>query len=254
MGPEDPRARGRRAAGAVGGARRGLLRQGLRHRLSRPAAHAAAASARGDRSVVARRDVRACGALSPRRRPAGLRHRRAGAGGAACWSAARMPAQAAIAWLSIVPIAESRSSYNGLLVFLFIAAVGVARGASAIHRLASRAVRRGAGLGLRLSRSEPRDAIHRRQLRAADPPRVRHAGVPRARAGRHAAARRRCARRASRRRCAIRSGTRSMRRSAAPSASPPTGSTACSSSPSAAISASSSLALVLLLLVLAIWP
>ena len=31
-----------------------------------------------------------------------------------------------------------------------------------------------AGLGLRLSRSEPGDAIHRRQLRPADPPRVRH--------------------------------------------------------------------------------
>ncbi len=32
----------------------------------------------------------------------------------------RMPSQADIAWLSIAPIAESRSSYNGLLVFGFI--------------------------------------------------------------------------------------------------------------------------------------
>lgn len=32
----------------------------------------------------------------------------------------RMPAQGDIAWLSIAPIAESRSSYNGLLVFGFI--------------------------------------------------------------------------------------------------------------------------------------
>jgi hydrogenase-4 component B len=32
----------------------------------------------------------------------------------------RMPTQADVAWLSIAPIAESRSSYNGLLVFLFI--------------------------------------------------------------------------------------------------------------------------------------
>jgi len=32
----------------------------------------------------------------------------------------RMPAQADVAWLSIAPIAESRSSYNGLLVLLFI--------------------------------------------------------------------------------------------------------------------------------------
>ena len=53
----------------------------------------------------------------------------------------RMPVQAAIPWLSIVPIAESRSSYNGLLVFLFIAAsAGIA--ALAIHALASSALRR----------------------------------------------------------------------------------------------------------------
>ena len=53
----------------------------------------------------------------------------------------RMPDQAAIPWLSIVPVAESRSSYNGLLVFLFIAASAVIA-AFAIHRLASRALRR----------------------------------------------------------------------------------------------------------------
>src|SRR5262249_21388478 len=33
----------------------------------------------------------------------------------------RMPVQSGIPWLSIVPIAESRSSYDGLLVFAFIA-------------------------------------------------------------------------------------------------------------------------------------
>jgi hypothetical protein len=44
-------------------------------------------------------------------------------------------------WLTIVPIAESRSSYNGLLVFLFAALCGTAA-ASAIHRLASDRVRR----------------------------------------------------------------------------------------------------------------
>jgi formate hydrogenlyase subunit 3/multisubunit Na+/H+ antiporter MnhD subunit len=54
----------------------------------------------------------------------------------------RMPAQAAIPWLSIVPVAESRSSYNGLLVFLFIAA-SAAIAAAAIHRLASNKLRRG---------------------------------------------------------------------------------------------------------------
>jgi len=52
-----------------------------------------------------------------------------------------MPAQSAVPWLSIVPIAESRSSYNGLLVFVFIAA-SAAIAAFAIHRLASHAVRR----------------------------------------------------------------------------------------------------------------
>ena len=54
----------------------------------------------------------------------------------------RMPVQAGIEWLSIVPIQESRSSYNGLLVFVFIAASGMLA-AFAIHRLASAALRRG---------------------------------------------------------------------------------------------------------------
>jgi formate hydrogenlyase subunit 3/multisubunit Na+/H+ antiporter MnhD subunit len=54
---------------------------------------------------------------------------------------ARMPEQASLKWLSIVPIAESRSSYNGLLVFLFIATSALLA-ALTIHRLASRAVRR----------------------------------------------------------------------------------------------------------------
>lgn len=53
----------------------------------------------------------------------------------------RMPAQQAVDWLTIVPIAESRSSYNGLLVFLFIAA-SASLAVLAIHRFASRAVRR----------------------------------------------------------------------------------------------------------------
>ena len=55
---------------------------------------------------------------------------------------ARMPLQSAVSWLSIVPIGESRSSYNGLLVFAFVI---VCAGAASfvIHRLASKAVRRG---------------------------------------------------------------------------------------------------------------
>jgi hydrogenase-4 component B len=52
-----------------------------------------------------------------------------------------MPFQAGAAWLSIVPIAESRSSYNGLLVFLFMVISGTLA-ASAIHRFASNKLRR----------------------------------------------------------------------------------------------------------------
>ena len=52
-----------------------------------------------------------------------------------------MPAQASAPWLSIVPIAESRSSYNGLLVFVFIAVAGWLA-AILIHRFASRELRR----------------------------------------------------------------------------------------------------------------
>ena len=56
---------------------------------------------------------------------------------------AHVPAQRALDWLTLVPIANSRSSYNGLLVFLFIAAsAGLA--AEAIHRFASDRVRRSA--------------------------------------------------------------------------------------------------------------
>ncbi|HLQ93879.1 MAG TPA: hydrogenase 4 subunit B [Xanthobacteraceae bacterium] len=58
----------------------------------------------------------------------------------------RMPVQTGVDWMSIVPIAESRSSYNGLLVFLFMIASG-AISAFAIHRLASDKLRRGPAWG-----------------------------------------------------------------------------------------------------------
>jgi hydrogenase-4 component B len=54
---------------------------------------------------------------------------------------ASMPGQADLPWQTIIPIAESRSSYSGLLVFLFIAS-SAWLAALAIHRLASRRVRR----------------------------------------------------------------------------------------------------------------
>jgi formate hydrogenlyase subunit 3/multisubunit Na+/H+ antiporter MnhD subunit len=53
-----------------------------------------------------------------------------------------MPHQMGLDWLTIVPIAQSRSSYNGLLVFVFIAMSG-SIAAFAIHRLASDKIRRG---------------------------------------------------------------------------------------------------------------
>jgi formate hydrogenlyase subunit 3/multisubunit Na+/H+ antiporter MnhD subunit len=53
-----------------------------------------------------------------------------------------MPHQTGLDWLTIVPVAESRSSYNGLLVFIFIVLSG-SIAAIAIHRLASDKVRRG---------------------------------------------------------------------------------------------------------------
>ena len=53
----------------------------------------------------------------------------------------RMPVQSAIPWLSIVPVAESRSSYNGLLVFIFIT-ISTLLTIEIIHRFASHRLRR----------------------------------------------------------------------------------------------------------------
>jgi formate hydrogenlyase subunit 3/multisubunit Na+/H+ antiporter MnhD subunit len=58
-------------------------------------------------------------------------------------TAANLPRQDELDWLTIVPIAQSRSSYNGLLLFLFIA-LAAGLGAEVIHRWASAAVRRSA--------------------------------------------------------------------------------------------------------------
>jgi hydrogenase-4 component B len=53
----------------------------------------------------------------------------------------RMPLQATVPWLAIVPVTASRSSYDGFLVFVFISLAALLS-AAAIHRLASRALRR----------------------------------------------------------------------------------------------------------------
>src|SRR5262249_11298232 len=52
-----------------------------------------------------------------------------------------MPAQRFLPWLTIIPVGESRSSYNGLLVLIFIA-LSTPAAITIIHRFASRAVRR----------------------------------------------------------------------------------------------------------------
>lgn len=52
-----------------------------------------------------------------------------------------IPVQMGVPWLSIVPITETRSSYNGLLVFLFTA-FSASLTAYLVHRFASRALRR----------------------------------------------------------------------------------------------------------------
>jgi formate hydrogenlyase subunit 3/multisubunit Na+/H+ antiporter MnhD subunit len=54
---------------------------------------------------------------------------------------AQLPPQDHLKWLTIVPIAASRSSYNGLLLFVLIAAAGWLA-AYVIHRWASHALRR----------------------------------------------------------------------------------------------------------------
>jgi hydrogenase-4 component B len=66
----------------------------------------------------------------------------------------RMPIQANEPWLSIVPIAESRSSYNGLLVLVFIT-ISASLAVYFIHRFASHALRRGPAWGCGFSDPTP---------------------------------------------------------------------------------------------------
>jgi hydrogenase-4 component B len=54
-----------------------------------------------------------------------------------------LPQQVALRWLTIVPITEGRSSYNGLLLFVLIATAATLA-AYVIHRWASHAIRRSA--------------------------------------------------------------------------------------------------------------
>ena len=109
--------------------------------LGRPRTPAALAAQETDRASLARH-VRSCCPVPAGRHPAGLLHRCDWRPSCSSLVGTRMPLQTAIAWLSIVPVAESRSSYNGLLVFVFIT-ISTLAAIEIIHRFASRAVRRG---------------------------------------------------------------------------------------------------------------
>jgi formate hydrogenlyase subunit 3/multisubunit Na+/H+ antiporter MnhD subunit len=67
---------------------------------------------------------------------------------------AAMPSQARVGWLSIVPIGQARSSYNGALVFLFIAASALLANL-AIRGFASHAVRRAPAWDCGFPNSDP---------------------------------------------------------------------------------------------------
>jgi NADH:ubiquinone oxidoreductase subunit 5 (subunit L)/multisubunit Na+/H+ antiporter MnhA subunit len=66
----------------------------------------------------------------------------------------RLTAQAQIPWLSIVPVATTGSSYNGLLVLVFITASALTA-VFVIHRFASHALRRGPAWGCGFSDPTP---------------------------------------------------------------------------------------------------
>jgi formate hydrogenlyase subunit 3/multisubunit Na+/H+ antiporter MnhD subunit len=55
---------------------------------------------------------------------------------------AQMPTPVGMPWLSIAPVAESRSSYNGLVLFIFIG-LSALFAARVVHRFGSHALRRG---------------------------------------------------------------------------------------------------------------
>ncbi len=66
----------------------------------------------------------------------------------------RMPLQSGLRWLSLVPIAESRSAYNGVLLTLFIG-VAASLAALLIHRFASRTIRRAPAWGCGFPQTSP---------------------------------------------------------------------------------------------------
>ena len=84
-----------------------------------------------------------------------------------------MPKQEAVPCFSIVPIAQSRSSYNGAIILIFLALSGTLT-AMFIHRFATRATRRSAIWDCGYPDPVDGDAIFELELCHADPPRLRH--------------------------------------------------------------------------------
>src|SRR5688572_23978866 len=190
---EVPGTRARRHAGALGGARRGMLRQGVRHDLPWPPALAGGRRGARNRSLVADRDARARRPVPAGGHPAGLLHRRARAGSAAAHRGEPAPPGRARPADHRADCAEPQFLQRPAAVLLHRARRRPRRGSDpplGIGRAAQIP-----GLGLRFSRSQPGDAVHPGQLLAADPPGVRQRRVPGERGGRPAAAGR-CASRA----------------------------------------------------------
>src|SRR6478672_4081664 len=178
----------RRAPGAFGGTCRCLLRQGIRRDLSRPRPHAGGRARARNRPVFAGGDVLLCCALPDRRHSARRLHRCVGARGA-------KPGGGSHAGAKRRRLALDRAGRRkpqllqrppGLPVH---AAVGGARGLGNPPL----GVRQGApcpAVGLRVPRCEPGNPVHRIELRAADPSRVRRGRVSRPRTCPYARARR----------------------------------------------------------------
>ena len=142
MGTEIHRAVPSAPAGALGGTFGRLLREGVRDHLSRPPAIAAAAehAEETDRCSLTAMFVLPGLCLAAGILP-GYVHRCL-APGAQKLVGAHMPPQAASPWLSIVPVAESRSSYNGSAGLC--CSCRSARLRAALSSIASRPVRCGA--------------------------------------------------------------------------------------------------------------
>ena len=158
-------------------ARRRLLRARFRHLfLGRPRGAAAAAARR---STASRSPQWARSrSLSARRRVPGRDDRPAEPGRCRPPTGAAMPCSQA--WLAgVAPIAASRSSYNGLLVFVFIVASASLAAPSSIGSPRTRCGARRRGIAAFPTRAP--DPIQRAELQPADPSRVRRLGVSRAR-------------------------------------------------------------------------